>query len=331
MTGIQAAKILKELTKGDLNILRNLIKDSARNYNYSSARESQIIFLLNKVFNDQARILSQLILRSHRESYLAVFEKLGVPFIPIQKTVVDTLARDTIRDFAHAIDSSEKYIKQIFKLSKQDILRENNISETVLDDLMNRGDFRSASKELDIKFLEKGSSAKTKIRNLSGKEIRERISRARRSMAEGKGIPQYLQVDSLEAAQIRLLKGKFITIINKNGNPMTFSLEYYSSMVARTRVADSQVQGTLDAGERLGVELFLVSYHKTDTKICLEFENKFLSADPKLIGRTFDGKDIIPLNERSKPVYHPNCKHRLLAFPLTDTEYNSIVGEQIAA
>jgi len=337
MTGIQAAKILKELTKGDLSLLRQLIKDSAHTYNYSTARESQIIFLLNKVFNDQSRILSQLILQAHRNSYLAVFEKLGVPIIPIQRSVVETLARDTIRDFTRAIESSENYVKEIFKLSKQDILSENNISETVLDELMNQGDFRTSAKELNIKFLEKGSTAKTQLRKLTDEEIRRRINRAKRNMMQGRGIPKYLRVNTLSQAQVRLQEGNFITILtnrlDKNGNriPYTYSLEYYSEMVARTRVGDSQVQGTVDAGEELGVELYLVSDHNTTTPICKEFEARYLSRDEKLIGRMFKGKPILRLDTTSQPVYHPNCKHRLLAFPLTDRELDMILGERDVA
>jgi hypothetical protein len=331
MTGIQASKILRELTKNDLRLLRSLIQDSAKNYNYSAKRESEIIALLNKILQDQARILSQLILQAHRDSYLAVFDQLRMPVIPIQRSVVETLARDTIRDYTRAIESSENYIRNIFKLSKQDILRENKISETVLDQLMNQGDFRTSAKELNLRFLEKGSTDLTKIRRLNPSEIRERISRARRALAEGKGIPKYIQADTLQAAQVRLAEGKFITIINKNGDPMTFSLEYYSELVARTRVADAQTQGTIDAGNELGVELYYVTDHNTDTAICEQFEGRYLSPDDRLVGKIFEGKPILKLNAESKPIYHPNCKHRLLAYPLTDFEIEQILGGRNAA
>jgi hypothetical protein len=332
MTPIQASNIIKEATKKESKELANLLRDTAIRYNYSQSRLDAINALIRRILNIQTVVINNIIAQAYSQEFRKAYATAGMSPPSIPQSAVQVLAADTLRDLNFASQSSAATIESIFRLAKQDILSETQLTETVLDQLMNQGTFREASKDLSIKLLDQGSTTNTKIRSLSGKEITSRIARARRSLENGNDIPQYLKTKVFDRVEGKLREGKFITIINKNGTPMTFSLDYYSGLVARTRFADAQVQGTLDAGSRLGVQLYLVTDHNTTTEICLEFENKYLSADPKLIGKTFEGRKILKLETRSKPIYHPNCKHRLLAVPLTDEEYEAIVGgKQIAA
>ena len=332
MTAIQAAKTIKRLTRPDTQRLERLIANSALTYNYSNQRLAEIESLINQIYTRQTQILNTLTVEAYSKGRDETIRRMGATNPPpIDRAAVNVLIRDTIRDLQFAVDSSKTYLRSIFKLAKQDIISETTLTETVLDTLMNEGNFRDAADDLSIEIMETGSTDKTKLSKLDDSQLRARVARAKASMVNGKGFPQYLDTTVFKRIEKKLSEGNFITIINKNGKPMTFSLDYYSGLVARTRFADSQVQGSLDAGKGLDVELYLVSDHNTDSKICKTYENKFLSTDPNLIGRRFEGRDILRLDEKSKPLYHPNCKHRLLAFPLTESEYESIVGGKSVA
>jgi len=332
MTPIQASKIIKEFTKDESKRLSNLLRDTALTYNYSQQRLDEINFLVKKITEKQAIIINQLITEAYSESFRATYKASGTVSPVIPNAAIGILAKDTIRDLNYAVEQSATTIGSIFKLAKQDIISETKISETVLDQLMRQGTFRESAKDLSIKLLDQGSTVNTRLRNLDPKEVNERVARARRKLKSDGNIPKYLKTKVFDRVEGKLLEGKFITIINKNKQPMTFSLDYYTGLVARTRFGDAQVQGTLDSGARLGVQLYLVSDHDTKTEYDKKFENKFLSADPLLIGKTFNGRQILELNDASKPLYHPNCKHRLIAYPITQSEYESIIGgKQIAA
>lgn len=98
------------------------------------------------------------------------------------------------------------------------------------------------------------------------------------------------------------LDGKTVTVINKNGKPMSFDAKYYAEMVARTKLIEAQAIATVDTALQFGSDLVQVSSHNTPTPICQEFEGKIYSISGK-------DKDFPPLTEI--PPFHPNCRHTL--------------------
>ena len=332
MTPTQASEFIKQFTKEESKKLSNLLRNTALTYNYSQSRLDEINLLVKQISEKQIMAINQIIAEAYRQEYRKTYKILGKQPLSIPESAIKILAKDTIRDLNYANEQSAISIKSIFKIAKQDIISETKISEITLNRLMEQGTFRESANDLSIEIMKEGSTAKTKLRNLDSSEINSRVARARRSLINEKKIPGYIKTKLFKRVEGKLLEGKFITIINKNGQPMTFGLDYYSGMVARTRFGDSQVQASIDVGNRLGVQLYLVSDHGTTSKICLEFENKYLSTDPNLIGKHFEGREILVFNDRSKPLYHPNCKHRLIAVPLTDEEYDFISkGKYIAS
>jgi len=324
MTGIQASKILLSLTMPEIKRLKRLISDTIENFNFSSSRRKEIKDLIDLIFNNQAKILNRLIVETYKKEYLKTVQKFSDYVPSIQYTAVLKLAEDTIRQYTLAIEKSKKFIDEIFVQSMQDIISESRLSEIAIDELMKQGTYKNVEKEIVSNFKKYGSTEKTKIRKLSNVEIRERLNRAKKNLIEKGTLPKYLKSRTLKEAFENLKKGKFISIIGRTGKVRTYSLEYYSSLIARTRVADSQVAAVIDAGRDHKVELYLVSSHNTETEVCKQYEGKFLSFDRSLIGKKFNGVDILPLNTKTKPIYHPNCKHRLLAYPITEEERASI-------
>lgn len=338
MTPDQASDYILFSTKVKRESLERLLKNTVELQNYSEIRLYQILNLLEELSKENSKLLNILILQAYKDGYATVYNDLiNVQGPPIDIKVVEVLVKDTLRDFKVAIEQSKSFIKSVFKLAKQDILSEVRISEIALERIMEQGTFRDITKQTIVEMEKAGSTANTRIRNLSESEIKERFNRAKRSLlTEGK-IPQYLKTKVLKRVESKLREGKFITILTDRLDsfgkriPYTYSLDYYTSLVAKTRFADSQVQGSLNAGEKLGVKLYLVSDHNTTTEKCKQYEDKYLSPDPKLWGKYFEGKIILPLTKESTPIYHPNCKHRLIIVPITSEEYYEILRSRNAA
>lgn len=338
MSPIEAADYILRVTKEKRDQLTALLRDTVSLQNYSDIRLNQILNLLNELSKTQSDILNVLVIQAYRDgwnkSYLDVAKSSGPAF---DIAVVNVLVQDTLNDYRVAIDQSKSFLRSVFKLAKQDILSEVRISEIALEQIMAQGTFKDIAKKTISEIEKVGSTPNTTLRKLSESEIAQRFNRAKRSLLTEGRIPQYLKTKVLDRVEGKLREGKFITILSNrldrfgNKTPMTFSLDYYSSLVARTRFADSQVQGALDAGDRLGVKLYLVTDHNTSTEICKQYEGHYLTTDPKLVGKTFEGRKIFLLTTESKPIYHPNCKHRLIAVPITAEEYASILGIRNAA
>jgi hypothetical protein len=93
---------------------------------------------------------------------------------------------------------------------------------------------------------------------------------------------------------------RFITIIDKNGNPLKYRITYYSEMVFRTKWHDAQSQAVITNNKNWDTDLIRVSNHSTITEICQQFEGKIFSLTGK--NKDFPVADDVP-------PYHPNCLH----------------------
>jgi hypothetical protein len=115
---------------------------------------------------------------------------------------------------------------------------------------------------------------------------------------------------SLYGVNRRLLKeltgkavdGKYITIIDKNGNPEQWGLKEYTELVARTKMAEASTQAVINTTTAIGEDLVQWSAHNTNCAICSQYEGKIYS---------LSGKDPdFPAAEELPPA-HPHCLHRL--------------------
>ncbi|MBK8396148.1 MAG: hypothetical protein IPL26_13040 [Leptospiraceae bacterium] len=105
-------------------------------------------------------------------------------------------------------------------------------------------------------------------------------------------------------------EGNVIPIKTVNGKIRNYKIDTYSEMVARSRVGRAQVEGTLQEAANYNVSTFRVSVHNTDTPVCIPHEGEIYTTDTA-------NKKFEFLTAENKPLYHPNCQHRLLPKPFT--------------
>lgn len=130
----------------------------------------------------------------------------------------------------------------------------------------------------------------------------EKVNKA---LAEG-----YEYGGSTGAAQRRLrdellakaLDGKYITVVDKNGDEIHYQVDTYAELVARVKLMEAASAAVLDTAAAVGADLVQVSSHNTQCLECAEYEGKIFS----LSG---DDPDFPQLEE--EPPFHPNCQHSL--------------------
>jgi hypothetical protein len=134
--------------------------------------------------------------------------------------------------------------------------------------------------------------------NLAEKQINQAIQ-------EGyleSGSPQGTAKNLREALLEKLKDGKFVTIVDKNGDTRQYTVDAYAEMVTRTKLIEATTMGVTTAVRAAGGDLVQVSAHNTNCEICMEFEGKIYS----LSG---DDPDFPPATEL--PGFHPNCRHTI--------------------
>jgi len=95
----------------------------------------------------------------------------------------------------------------------------------------------------------------------------------------------------------QITTGNYIRVKNR-----TYTLKYYSRMVARTRMNETQTKGVLDSCKKHNNDLVQVSEHGTQCTICHDYESMVYSISG-------DNKNYPVLQE--EPPYHPHCEHHL--------------------
>jgi hypothetical protein len=115
-------------------------------------------------------------------------------------------------------------------------------------------------------------------------------------------------------------KGNLIPIKTSSGKIINYRIDTYAELVARTRLGDAQVIGTIEQAQYNGTDCFQVTAHSTKTPICIPHENQILTTNKDLISA-----GVAPL-ATNRPVYHVNCQHRLAPYPLTRAEKDQLSG-----
>jgi len=100
----------------------------------------------------------------------------------------------------------------------------------------------------------------------------------------------------LEKAQ----DGKYIAVVDKNGDTIMYNVDDYTRMVVRTKLSEATTSGVINAAMAVGGDLVEVSDHNTTCEVCQEYEGKVYSLSGK-------DEDFPPVD--MLPPFHVNCEH----------------------
>jgi len=118
------------------------------------------------------------------------------------------------------------------------------------------------------------------------------VGKLYRELVQKLGNKQFVKIDTVYKT------GK------KAGQPLTlhYRPHYYAEMVARTKFHEAQAQSAILNAMNYQTDLIQVSWHNTQTKICLPYEGVIfsISGNSTMFPPLFD-----------VPPYHPNCLHLL--------------------
>lgn len=141
-------------------------------------------------------------------------------------------------------------------------------------------------------------SSLTQQLNVNEKQIEKNIADGFLEKGTAQGSSKAIQKELLKKS----LDGKYITIINKNGNKEQWKIKAYSDLVARTKLRETSTQAVINSAQAVGGDLVQVSSHNTLTPFDAQFEGKIYS----LSGNDKDFPAAGPL-----PPFHPNCLHSI--------------------
>lgn len=215
----------------------------------------------------------------------------------IDTKAVSVLIRDAANDFRIAVDQSKTMLRNYYRLSKQGVLTESQISEAIAKGLLEKGTPANPKRQLIKLFENAGTESKTS-RIFSARE-----KDTRQFFIDKIGKREF---ERLEKINSKLLDKKYIQIIDKNGDEINFKLDTYSELVTRSRITDSQVIASLEEGQRAGIVFYLVPGHQTTAEVCKPHEDQIYTTDPELVAA-----GVCELyDKKNQPGYHPRCSHR---------------------
>jgi hypothetical protein len=180
------------------------------------------------------------------------------------KQIKTSIIKDSIMYFSTGCDEGYKQLNRLMNLTQQ-----INLTDKAVKQAINTGLLKGGVGLRDERLVGRGTIY---------------------------GAQRRLQQDLLKKA----IDGKFIKIIDKNGNDRLYNVRAYADMVARTEINKSQGQGCVNTALQYNSDLIQISSHNTTTPICQQYEGKIYS---------ITGKDrLFPTLVELNP-FHPNCKH----------------------
>jgi hypothetical protein len=228
----------------------------------------------------------------------------------IDTKTINILTKNMMSDFGVVSENGKSYYRSYVEFSKQGMIPEREIDFAVAKGYLEKGTAKEAKKLMKQKF-EKAID----------KEIVDRVNKDSRffrkikyAQIEGMNIEDAVKIRLKAEFEEKLRDNKFLFLINKNGDVMTFKVKTYSDLVARTRLGEAQVAGTLEAGLSKGVRYYKVTSHGTKTKTCMPFEGAVLTTNQ-------NDTRFRPVNKSNTPLYHINCKHRIYPIFIHKGEY----------
>lgn len=129
-------------------------------------------------------------------------------------------------------------------------------------------------------------------------------------------------VDTLRQAAQKSLNqyaAKGITgFVDKAGRK--WDLQSYATMATRTVANNIAKQGHIDRSVEMGRDLMIVSAHNGACPLCVPWSNKILS----ISGQNTKYPSLA--EAEAAGLFHPNCKHTLLAYDEEDAELDKMLG-----
>jgi hypothetical protein len=327
MTDSEFEKILLDYTKQQISRLEKLLSSSTNeiarlleleleNADKTGKRLDQI----NEIYNDMdsifAGFISGTIKQSFKLSYSSVYElleKKNTGLIPTDSKTITVLIQDAIRDFTNATANGREGMEFFFKISKQELISESQISELIANKLLD-GEYGSKAKNA-VKELLKSKNSIVYDKNSLLKRI------AKDNKDDLKKVLPELKKDVLNKMyDENYADKKYLQIVNKNGDIMNFQADTYASLVARSRIGDAQVLGAIESGQASGIEFFKVTSHNTQSAICKPHESKTYTTSQKIASLGVWKF----LSSSNRPIYHPNCQHRLFPVPYSESQIRKI-------
>lgn len=132
--------------------------------------------------------------------------------------------------------------------------------------------------------------------NLTEKQVNAALGEGYEDTQTPGGTARRLRDELLAAME----EGKYLSIVDKNGDTRRYQVDAYAEMVARTKLIEASTAGAVQATLAAGGDLVEISVHNTLCPVCQEFEGKVYSlsgTDP----------DFPPAEDL--PPFHPNCEH----------------------
>lgn len=99
-----------------------------------------------------------------------------------------------------------------------------------------------------------------------------------------------------------------------------WDLQSYATMATRTVANNIAKQGHIDRSVEMGRDLMIVSAHNGACPLCVPWSNKILSISGN------NQKYPSLSDAESAGLFHPNCKHTLLAYDEEDAELDKMLG-----
>jgi hypothetical protein len=273
---LRTKKKLDTILKENKELMSSPNPDKSKLKSYTD-REKELVKLLNQIERILVEFLDGSLPRQYSQTGQEVLDFLNIlnskAKINLDSKALNSLIKESIKDIKQGISFAKKQAQTLFKITKQEILKEKKINTSISKGFIETGDLKGAKAELISKF----------------KEI----------MKDQKLIP--------------------VTCIRKDASTFirNYKIDTYSELVARTRIAEAQILGTIEVSEEVGVNTFRVSSHNTTSEICKPHEGKIYTTDEKLF-------DLFKELNNNKPVYHPNCQHRINPRSFTKSEISAM-------
>ncbi|MDI7225270.1 hypothetical protein [Leptospira santarosai] len=288
---------------------------------YLERRYKKILILYDNVLNTFYESIGNILSQTYRygrsiSESLILESGVNVAGTAIDSKALQVLIRDAAGDFRVAIKQSKVMFQTYFKLSKQGVLTESELSKAVAKGLLKSGTPTQARKNAIELFYNTDFSKSQSSRIISPKD-----KDSREFFCEKLGKKKF---EKLERLNSKLLEKKYIQILDRNGDPIHFKVTSYAELVTRSRITDSQVTASIEEGTRAGIVLFTVPGHNTTAEVCKPHEDEIYTTDPDLAKAGV----FKLLTEKEKPGYHPRCSHRLFPLVLTNRKLFALIASR---
>ncbi|MBM9502870.1 hypothetical protein JWG44_21690 [Leptospira sp. 201903071] len=310
---------VQEYVRRTTNHFAVIVPDQKEYLTFIERRYRNILSLYDNTLNTFYAGIGQALTRSYRygksiTESLILESGMNITGASIDSKALPVLIRDAAHDFRIATIQSKEMFRTYFKLSKQGVLTESELSEAVAKGLLKSGTPTSVRKNV-IELFYKTDFSKSRTTQI----LSPRDKETRQFFLEKIGKKKF---EELERLNSKLLEKKYIQILDKNGDPIHFKVDSYAELVARSRITDSQVTAAIEEGQRAGIALYTVPGHNTTANVCKPHEDEIYTTDPLLAkNRVFKF-----LTEKEKPGYHPRCSHRIFPLVLSNRKLFALIA-----